>query len=805
MICSKCGNEIGTNTICPVCGNQGVVNTTPSLNTQPVAPSTPVSQVQPVTPVTTQAPVAPVQPVVEQQPVQLTQNVQANNQNATQEQPTLPEPALAPVSKEFEQQVAGQNGFQSSSIPLDAPVVSNIQPIGPTKKDNKKPLIIAMLSLVIILLLVTIFTKSTSGKVVNLKSNGTRTILVYMIGSDLEAELGSASADIKEILDSKFNEKDINVLIYTGGSSTWTNPKISEDENAIYEVKNSKLNKVKTIKQKDMTDSSTLKEFLSYGYDNYKSDLYDLILWDHGGGPVFGYGSDQNDESETPMTINQLTTAINGSTLGKATNLEFIGFDACLMSSVEIAYDLSDNAKYLVASEEVIPAYGWDYSFLAEIDKSTKTEELTKKIVDHYFDYYNELSEYYQNYNYNYSPTITLAVTKLDEVKELVDDIDNLFDNVTDNISVSNYSKVSKELSKATLYGYQGKNDDSYDLVDLYNLVEHLKDDYPEADKVLKAIKNTIVYEKNNIEGSNGLSIYFPVKNKTYAKEIVNAYQNISFSNNYKSFLSKYVSISNGSKLVNSNIKLLVPNIDTTENRISIDLENDLVENYDSAKYVVYRKLADNKYMLVNISSDVELNGNTLSAQADKQQLIVHPVDKNKPEEKDSGWVTMMEQERTDEYAIYSIIGILERYNKEIDKLEMKSVYVMYKILNGQTKGEIIDVMDTSKYGTPSAKGGIKLSEWQDIKFMNYAFKLFDENGEYLDSAETYDDYYLTVSDITENGLDFEFVPLDYEMSTEIVDMSGNEVNETTDEYYYQFIVSDTQGQSHRTQLIKAS
>ena len=215
MICSKCGNEIGTNTICPVCGNQGVVNTTPSLNTQPVAPSTPVSQVQPVTPVTPQAPVAPIQPVVEQQPVQLTQNVQANNQNATQEQPTLPEPALAPVSKEFEQQVAGQNGFQSSSIPLDAPVVSNIQPIGPTKKDNKKPLIIAMLSLVIILLLVTIFTKSTSGKVVNLKSNGTRTILVYMIGSDLEAELGSASADIKEILDSKFNEKDINAVSYT--------------------------------------------------------------------------------------------------------------------------------------------------------------------------------------------------------------------------------------------------------------------------------------------------------------------------------------------------------------------------------------------------------------------------------------------------------------------------------------------------------------------------------------------------------------------------------------------------------------
>ena len=92
-----------------------------------------------------------------------------------------------------------------------------------------------------------------------------------------------------------------------------------------------------------MTDSSTLKEFLSYGYDNYKSDLYDLILWDHGGGPVFGYGSDQNDESETPMTINQLTTAINGSTLGKATNDNGFG-----MFRDFLKYKMQEKGKQLI-------------------------------------------------------------------------------------------------------------------------------------------------------------------------------------------------------------------------------------------------------------------------------------------------------------------------------------------------------------------------------------------------------------------------------------------------------------------------
>ena len=42
--------------------------------------------------------------------------------------------------------------------------------------------------------------------------------------------------------------------------------------------------------------------------------------------------------------------------------LELIGFDTCLMATVDVAYTFADLAHYLVASEETEPANGWYYS-----------------------------------------------------------------------------------------------------------------------------------------------------------------------------------------------------------------------------------------------------------------------------------------------------------------------------------------------------------------------------------------------------------------------------------------------------------
>ena len=41
---------------------------------------------------------------------------------------------------------------------------------------------------------------------------------------------------------------------------------------------------------------------------------------------------------------------------------EIIGFDTCLMATLETAAALSPYGRYMVASEEIEPGTGWDYT-----------------------------------------------------------------------------------------------------------------------------------------------------------------------------------------------------------------------------------------------------------------------------------------------------------------------------------------------------------------------------------------------------------------------------------------------------------
>ena len=51
---------------------------------------------------------------------------------------------------------------------------------------------------------------------------------------------------------------------------------------------------------------------------------------------------------------------------------EFIGFDACLMGTIETANIMASYADYMYGSQEMEPGSGWDYesigSFLMNVD-----------------------------------------------------------------------------------------------------------------------------------------------------------------------------------------------------------------------------------------------------------------------------------------------------------------------------------------------------------------------------------------------------------------------------------------------------
>lgn len=177
---------------------------------------------------------------------------------------------------------------------------------------------------------------------------GTWTVFVYICGSDLESQNGGASADIKEMINSSANDK-IKFVIETGGAETWKSD-ISDTVHQRYEISNGKATLIKEVPDKSMGESDVLADFLTWGIDNYPAANMGLILWDHGGG-VKGVCSDSNHDRDI-LQLRELDAALY-SVYDKMTEpFEFIGFDACIMSTVENAALMASHANYMVSSEE---------------------------------------------------------------------------------------------------------------------------------------------------------------------------------------------------------------------------------------------------------------------------------------------------------------------------------------------------------------------------------------------------------------------------------------------------------------------
>jgi hypothetical protein len=73
--------------------------------------------------------------------------------------------------------------------------------------------------------------------------------------------------------------------------------------------------------------------------------------------------------------------------------LDLIGMDACLMATVEVAYQLRKTAAYMVASEELVPGFSWPYDLIWKRLRNAPdftAQDLSALIVAEYLDYYRE-------------------------------------------------------------------------------------------------------------------------------------------------------------------------------------------------------------------------------------------------------------------------------------------------------------------------------------------------------------------------------------------------------------------------------
>lgn len=666
-----------------------------------------------------------------------------------------------------------------------APIVPAQAPIStPKKSGNKKPLIFAAIAVVLVALIGGV----AFAIIANLPK--TRTVMVYMIGSNLESEFAAGSADLEEMINSKFDTEYTKVLVYTGGSKRWGMDEISANENAIFEVTPTGLQKVQTYDRKIMTKKEVLTEYIDFAYENYKSSYYDLVLWNHGGGPIVGYGSDEFSPSGSLMSLTDLKSAIADSAVIKSNKkFGFIGFDACLMGSIEVGTALKDYADYMVASEESEPGMGWNYEFLNVIDGKTETKDLGSVIVDKYIEHYDD---------YPYQVGLSLSVVDLKEIASVAESADKLFGLVDDELNTKNFSEYSRALTRKRVYGYDGRDNQSFDLVDLQDLASGVENKHPDEFSALKSsIEKAVIYSKTNMTYTNGLSVYFPTNNKSYAPQFVKRYEDVAYSDSYQKFLKKYVDLISGKRIVS---RSTFEDLDEKKegDGASVELPDELVENFQKAEIIVYRKLGENEYAPIYRGSNVSLDGKTLSTDDMKLQFVVTVKDKNG--EVENSWISMYEKERNDEFVEYTSFGVLYYADDSALGFSPKSYEMHLRLKKGEKTAEVTDIRVQNSDDGLSGKVSFNPEDIIIIDMTVPTYKLFDDSGNRLDSLES-------TGKIYGSSISFEKGET-YEISLENLDFDFGNLYEGTleksslSDYYAEFIVYDTQGKSHRLNLI---
>jgi hypothetical protein len=207
-----------------------------------------------------------------------------------------------------------------------------------------------------------------------------------------------------------------------------------------------------------------------------------------------------------------------------------VGMDACLMSMIEVAYQICDTAMVMVGSEEVEPGEGWPYETILKTlvaNPGMSAAALGKTVVDRYLA------------SYGAGAGVTQAALDLPRAGDLTRAIDGLANALVPSLGDAS---VLMALVKArnSVQSYDTK--DYIDLVDYCRLVRKLAKKNPiriACDEVEKRASSFVLragYKGAAMKNSHGVSIYFP------QDDISGLYANLDFAkkSRWPAFLRKY-------------------------------------------------------------------------------------------------------------------------------------------------------------------------------------------------------------------------------------------------------------------------
>lgn len=604
------------------------------------------------------------------------------------------------------------------------------------------------------------------------ESGAKETLMIYMVGSDLESQSGAATADLQEMALSGYDADEMNVVVCAGGSSHWWNQSVESDSINIYLMEHKDLTLVSDMKSTNMGDPSAVTEFLNYAYENYPAEHYGLIFWDHGGGSVLGYGADENNGYDM-LTVPELKQSVSDADLAKDTMLDYIGFDACLMGMIEVADAFSGCADYMIASEETEAGQGWDYRFLSEItdNDAYRGDQAAEYIIE-------DFSDYYDRYG-SYAPEYTLSCVDLEKIPAVVSSLEQLITKADDLLRNGDYRRVAKMRDDAKGFGLVSAQS-FYDYIDLYSLSDRMAQTFPDETKALQqSIDDAVVVNGSNVAQAYGLSIYFPYSNKEYAEEWVTQYASNGFSEVYTSFIQDFTETLNGGTLYEWDISDVTPEQGAQASEYYVQLTEDQVANYGHALASIWQPDDEDTYICWINSRDVTLSEDgKLSSGFDGKVFYLTDSSGN------SLHCCATEIDHSDDYTLFAIPVIINMMTEDIT-----TAYIHVKVDDAHPNGQITGVysnLDTDSELYPD-KNIIEIKDGDTITPFLFARDIVFQEGNTVAPFEQWK---------ASSGSGDSFT-VDGEFSVELKE------NDITDNYICLFSITDTQGNQYFTNYLE--
>lgn len=627
-------------------------------------------------------------------------------------------------------------------------------------------------------------TTTTEAPINSDPGDGSKTIMMYVVGSDLESEHDCATSDISEVLAADFDDDNINYIIYAGGTRDWDNPDISDDHNSILKVEDGELVLLEHEDKKNMGDADTLSGFINYCHENYPADMYGLILWNHGGGSFNGYGYDEltND----CLSLMELDNALADTPFKDDNKLEFIGFDACLMATIEVADALSPYANYMFASQEPEPGFGWDYSFLAEIDTDDTGVEIGTYVVDNFI---STTSGMFLSYPFAYSD-ITLSVLDLSKTDEVETALNDMYAIAKDDLTADTYHQYAKLRANTKEIAPQYSGEYSYDFVDMMDMADGMSKIYPnEANALKSAITDMVVYQDANVKREYGVSIYYPYNAREYSQYYVPMFKTFDFAPNYATYIENFRSYLTNTEITTAAWDPASMNpVHNGDLTFTLELTPEQASEIQNAYYVISREDTQNpgSYLFVLMSNQVRFDDTTkVTAPFDGQIIYI----KNDT----TGMLTEMmytEQEATEDYTRYLISSIL--YNDDMMGEDAMYTYFVLETTPDNPKGEIKGAYPIANLVTGDAneifpeRYEINVNDYKNVAFgcLTHEFTGTEDLTNFNDA------------DWADLALFYNTMPVSDGFSTIMGDMQPGI------DYYGMFVFEDTHGNRHCSNLV---